>query len=447
MDRRRHLCRAHRRSVAGQLFHRLALVQGNRFSDGLRHFADLADRPVRGGGSVHLRLLLRERADGARGRDRFPRAVRESRRRRDGRCLADVHQALSSSRGHSLLCDGDLALRVVADDSQGNERRSARSAGSALQPRHLVLSLPPPTDIGSAGHADNAHPALARRDGRDVLAAERHYAASAPRVGEAEGGATSRRTSGTAVRAAGGTHLDRRHIRPSLLDHRSTRGRELHRHSHRAAGTLHLRDRGRRCRRVGRLRNRARQARLVSRLGDGFLRGSERGGTRDSPGRVPEARRLRQRADARDALYQETHRGHAQSVGPGQGRGQGPLGRSAAHECEHKGERGHRRQRAALGARPADADVQAAPGDSDVLRLRVLGRRPVHDRWQVPAGSHRGARAEFRVASHSHIHQFEADFHARHGRDDGTGKSGYQRGVARSLHQGSAAGLRRSRSS
>src|ERR1700730_13371110 len=209
VDYRRPLRRAHRHSVAGELFHGLAVVRRDRFSDSVRHLGDLANRAVFPRRRVRLRLPLRQRANRPGSWYRIPRSVREPWRWRDGRYLADVHQALFPRRACSLLCDCDFAFRLVADASQRNERRSARNAGSTLHPRHLVLSLSPAADLGRVGHADNAHAALARRHGGDVLAAERHHTAATTRVGKAESSATSRWTPGAAVRTAGDTQLDR----------------------------------------------------------------------------------------------------------------------------------------------------------------------------------------------------------------------------------------------
>src|SRR5713101_5635603 len=90
VDHRGPLHRPHGYSVAGWLFHGLALVRGDRFSDGVRNLADLANRAVFPGRCFRLRLLLRQRANRPRSRNRFPRPVREPRRWRDGRCLTDV---------------------------------------------------------------------------------------------------------------------------------------------------------------------------------------------------------------------------------------------------------------------------------------------------------------------------------------------------------------------
>src|SRR5258706_4180312 len=199
---RRRLHCAHGHSVAGELFHGLALVRRDRFSDRVRDVADLANRAVCPGRRVLLRLLLRQRANRSWSRHRFPRSVRESRRWRDGGCLADVHEALFPCRAPSLFRYCGFAFRLVADASQGIERRGARNPRSALRSRHLVLSLPPAAVLGSAGHGDYPHTALTRRDGRDVLAAERHHAPSAPRLRKAQSGATPRRPLGAVVHSA-----------------------------------------------------------------------------------------------------------------------------------------------------------------------------------------------------------------------------------------------------
>src|SRR6266550_5599143 len=143
VDHRRRLHRAHGHSVAGELFHGLALVRRDRFSDRVRDVADLANRAVCPGRRVRLRVLLRQRANRSWSRYRLPRSVREPRRWRDGGCLADVHEALFPRRAPSLFCDCGFAFRVVADASQGIERCAAWNPRSALQSRHLVLSLPP----------------------------------------------------------------------------------------------------------------------------------------------------------------------------------------------------------------------------------------------------------------------------------------------------------------
>src|SRR6266446_7547987 len=125
LGHRRRLHRAHGNSVAGELFHGLALVRRGRFSDRVRDVADLANSAVCAGRRVRLRLLLRQRANRSWSRYRFPGSVREPRRWRDGGCLADVHEALFPCRAPSLLRDCGFAFRLVADASQGIERRGA----------------------------------------------------------------------------------------------------------------------------------------------------------------------------------------------------------------------------------------------------------------------------------------------------------------------------------
>src|SRR6266853_5264332 len=125
VDHRRRLHRAHGHSVAGELFHGLALVWRDRFSNRVRDVDDLANRAVCAGGRVRLRLLLRQRANRSWSGYRIPRSVREPRRRRDGGCLADVHEALFPCRAPALVCDCGFAFRLVADASQGIERRGA----------------------------------------------------------------------------------------------------------------------------------------------------------------------------------------------------------------------------------------------------------------------------------------------------------------------------------
>ena len=106
-----------------------------------------------------------------------------------------------------------------------------------------------------------------------------------------------------------------------------------------------------------------------------------------------------------------------------------------------RSQRGNDRQRAALERPAAARHVRADPGDPHVLRLRRRRQRPLHDRRAIPADHAVGARAELGEPAEPHLDQRAPDVHPWLRADPRTGERGDRGGIARALHQGSAAGL------
>src|SRR5439155_792247 len=127
-----------------------------------------------------------------------------------------------------LFPNGDLTILVVADGAERDKRSSDGDPRSAVQPRHLVLPLSPATDFGRARYVDHAHVPVADRGDGDVLATERHHAATQTRLGQTARGQAPRRPAGILVRATRVTPLDRRHGKPAVFDDGSTRRRQLY---------------------------------------------------------------------------------------------------------------------------------------------------------------------------------------------------------------------------
>ena len=117
--------------------------------------------------------------------------------------------------------------------------------------------------------------------------------------------------------------------------------------------------------------------------------------------------------------------------------------RGRPHAGRHPRQRADHRERAALGSRPAAADLRPAAGDPHLLRLRLGGRRPLLDRREVPAGAALAAGAQRRVAADPDLHQRAPDLHPRDGAHPGPGQPGHHRGAAGAVHQGPAAGVDR----
>ena len=113
----------------------------------------------------------------------------------------------------------------------------------------------------------------------------------------------------------------------------------------------------------------------------------------------------------------------------------------------HRRQRGHHRERPAVGPPAAAPDVRADSGNPDVLRLHQRRQRPLRDRRQVPAGHALGPRAEHREHAESIVGQRAADLHARLRPHARPGQPGHDRRSAGALHPEPAAGRRRSISS
>ena len=148
-----------------------------------------------------------------------------------------------------------------------------------------------------------------------------------------------------------------------------------------------------------------------------------------------------ERTGPRDAVHRAQHQGHAQGVCAGQRRGTGVVGRCAAHPRRHRRERGHARQRPAVGSPAAAADVRADSGDPHLLRLRLGPQRPVQDRRPLPADHALGARARFRHPAEPQLDQRTSDVHPWIRHRAGTGEPGHAGGPARAVHQGHPAAV------
>ncbi len=167
-------------------------------------------------------------------------------------------------------------------------------------------------------------------------------------------------------------------------------------------------------------------------------RALRRAGLRDH---APAVRGHAERAGARDAVHRVQHRRHAQGLRPRSGRGARSARRRRAHAQGHRGQPGHARERAPVGSPAAARDLRADPGNPHLLRLRVGGQRPLHDRRAEAAGHALGARAQPRGAPQSHLGQRAARLHPRPRPHARTGQPGDVRGPAGALREGPAAGV------
>ena len=144
----------------------------------------------------------------------------------------------------------------------------------------------------------------------------------------------------------------------------------------------------------------------------------------------------------RETPYLRSHiAGHAAGLGTGQRGDPRADRRDRPHAGGHPSQRGHHRERAALGPRSAAANLRPAAGDPDLLRLRLGGRRPLLDRREVPPGAALAPGAELCVAADPDLHQRAPDLYPRHGAHAGSGEPGDHRGTSGAVHQGPAAGL------